>query len=185
MFSAPLPHGLRIGRRRGYPRPRRAQAYARTAVLALLLCAACSRSAVQAAAELERLGWELEAGALATAVSQGNPEIVDLILAVGVDPNEPTSGGVTPLMVAARRGDLKLVQRLVQAGAELDLQDHQRRTALMYAIEHRHPDVVEWLLDQGADPNLRDDHARTALGYAQRQKLEQVVVMLRDEGAIH
>lgn len=85
---------------------------------------------------------------------------------------------LTPLILAARRGDLELVELLLDRGARVDgpcgCANHE--TALFTAAVHGHQAVVHRLLAAGADPNaphrvgltplhvahLRDDQASIA-----------------------
>jgi ankyrin repeat protein len=72
----------------------------------------------------------------------------------------------TPLMLAARTGQLEVVRLLVQAGAKLDLQNDQGKTALILSMEKGgSPELTKLLVRSGADINIRDDDGKTALDY--------------------
>ncbi|MCA8920297.1 MAG: ankyrin repeat domain-containing protein [Planctomycetes bacterium] len=76
------------------------------------------------------------------------------------------SAGHTPLMVAARRGELELVEQLLAAGAEVDARSPFGRTALMVAAQAGQTEVVAALLRAGASVDLRDKERQSALTLA-------------------
>lgn len=73
------------------------------------------------------------------------------------------SGGLTPLLYAARSGCLECAQALLRAGAGINRPTPDGVTPLMNAIDNNHFDVADLLLDEGANPYLYDWWGRTAL----------------------
>jgi len=80
---------------------------------------------------------------------------------------EALGGAKTPLLYAARQGDLETTRLLVEAGADLEQADANGTTPLLTAIingsvavqpgEHTdHLDVAWYLIEQGADINATD-----------------------------
>ena len=65
-------------------------------------------------------------------------------------------GGFTPLLFAARVGDLGSAQILVEAGADVNDVAPEGVSALVVAAHSGHGDVARFLLDRGADPNHAD-----------------------------
>lgn len=72
------------------------------------------------------------------------------------NPNIVTSGGVTPLMLAASGGDFKAVKQFIQAGANVNARDEDGRTALYYAAFYipngQHElELINFLKNEGSD----------------------------------
>ena len=63
--------------------------------------------------------------------------------------------GISPLLLAARKGNFDLVKLLVEHGAALNC-EHARKTPLHEAVSHGHLDIVQYLLERGADVNAKD-----------------------------
>jgi len=75
-----------------------------------------------------------------------------------------TQGGLTPLHLAARQGQLDAVKALLEAGADLNQPsagDHI--TPITIAIVNGHYDLAKFMLDKGADPRLAEDNGVTPL----------------------
>src|ERR1019366_1245535 len=66
------------------------------------------------------------------------------------------SGGLTPLMFAAREGDMDSAKVLVSAGANLNAAAADLSTALGLSIQNGFYDVASFLIDKGADVNQSD-----------------------------
>jgi ankyrin repeat protein len=72
-------------------------------------------------------------------------------------------GGLTPLVFAARRGDLESIKILVDAGADVNQETHYGWTPLLTATQNRYYIAADFLLDHGADPNLANKGGWTPL----------------------
>ena len=82
--------------------------------------------------------------------------------------NEPRvqyrpTGGLTPLLYAARAGCLGCVQAMLKAGADKDRPNPDGMTPMMMALDNGHVAVASYLLDQGANPHTWDWWGRTPL----------------------
>ena len=74
------------------------------------------------------------------------------------------TGGMTPLLLAARGGYTDSVKLLVAAGANVNQVSAGDRTSpLLIATINGHFDLAKWLLDQGADPKLASFNGVTPL----------------------
>ena len=95
------------------------------------------------------------------AASDGNVEMVKLLLQGGADPNligpDHTSG--SPLFQAAREGHSEVVGLLLEAGADPDAgawRDGCEKGATPLMAGAQNPEIVQKLLAAGADPHLSD-----------------------------
>jgi uncharacterized protein len=66
-------------------------------------------------------------------------------------------GGLTPLLFAAREGNLETVKALLQAGADVNQTSEFGWTALLVATQNRYYQMGVYLLDHGADPNIANE----------------------------
>jgi ankyrin repeat protein len=89
---------------------------------------------------------------------------------------------VTPLMRAARKGEVDSVKRLLAEGADVNARDWMGRTAWLHACEFARasPQVVALLLAAGADPNTADRAGVTALMEAASFAEDNSLVILRN-----
>jgi uncharacterized protein len=120
--------------------------------------------------------------ALMWAAAEGRPEMVAFLISRGAAVNvratandwlnqmtsEPRvqyrpTGGLTPLLYAARDGCLGCVEALLKGGADIDLPNPDGMTPLMVAIDNSYFEVARYLLDHGANPHTWDWWGRTPL----------------------
>lgn len=120
--------------------------------------------------------------ALMWAAARRHPEMMRLLIAKGaavnavsIDrdyqrhvtaegrPKSLDSGGLTPLLYAARENCAACVDVLVAAGADLDLPDPDGVTPLHVAIMNANWDVAKQLIDAGADVNQWDVYGEAPL----------------------
>jgi len=120
--------------------------------------------------------------ALMWAAAERNAEGVELLLAHGAQLNvhafstdwgnqitsEPRAqyrptGGLTPLLYAARSGCQRCVAAMLKAGADINQPNPDGITPLMTAIDNLHFDLAKELLARGANPHTWDWWGRTPL----------------------
>lgn len=143
--------------------------------------------------------------ALMWAVAQRNPAVVEVLLAHGADVHARTNvwtevvkttlevmnpayvtdiqqGGYTPLLFAARLGDLASAKLLVASGANVNDTAPYGTSALVVAAHSGHGELAVFLLEKGADPNSILA-GYTALHAALLHKDEKLVAALVARGA--
>ena len=72
-------------------------------------------------------------------------------------------GGLTPLVFAAREGDLESAKLLIEAGAPINQVTEYGWTPLLTAVNNRNYQLAKYLLDKGADPNIANKGGWTPL----------------------
>ena len=92
------------------------------------------------------------------------------------------AGGFTPLLFAARHGDVASARLLLNAGADVDETGADGNSALVLATMSSHPRLAEFLLARGANPNA-DGAGYTALHAAILRADRSLVRMLLARGA--
>lgn len=141
-----------------------------------------ARRLVEAGADVNAPERFRDQTALMWAAAANHGEMVTFLVSAGADiaarahandwPNQMTSeprvqyrptGGLTPLLYAARAGCLDCVQAILGGGADIDTPNPDGMTALMMATDNAHDDVALFLLEMGANPHIWDWWGRTAL----------------------
>jgi ankyrin repeat protein len=102
---------------------------------------------------------------LSAAVENENPELVEILLQAGADPNLSGSASTTPLHLAAQHESAEIVAALLNAGAEVDPTVFMSGSPLNLGAGDF--EVLKLLLEAGADPNGHS--ARSPLQTALRE----------------
>jgi ankyrin repeat protein len=129
------------------------------------------------AVDMHTLATSFGRPVLPRAVTEGSVGAAKMLLAHGADPNKPlktkvlkrtyTPGdarlaeGATPLMRAAKSGDVVMMRMLIAGGADLDRANAAGETALHIAMNS--PKTVRFLTDEGASPDIRNARGLTPL----------------------
>ena len=110
--------------------------------------------------------------ALHLAVAMADPEVVQLLLDAGADPNARNRDGETPLIWAAQGGRGDVATLLLDRGADPEIRGgRQEWTALSWAEASGHTEVAELLRGHGASEATEAD--RRLAGAVRRGQLEE------------
>jgi ankyrin repeat protein len=121
------------------------------------------------------------------AVSDGQPEIVTVLLDAGANIESAGPGGRHPLHSAAARGRSAVAELLIARGAKVDALDESARTPLIFAAQVSamvdSTETVRILLKAAADPRKEDgSYHMSALHFAAAKGSVSVVGLLLDAG---
>ena len=108
---------------------------------------------LQHGADVDAATMETRSTALMWAVAESHRDSVRALLDAGANPHASTAAGFTPLLFAARNGDVPMARLLLAAGVDVNHTGADRTHALPYAIVRGHDAFARFLLDRGADPN--------------------------------
>lgn len=89
-----------------------------------------------------------------------------------------THGGSSPLLFAARQGDIETTQALIDAGANVNDQAASGASALVIAAHSGHGPLGVYLLEKGADPNGAEAGYTALHAAVLRSQLELVEALL-------
>lgn len=122
---------------------------------------------------------------LIAGIQQENTQQVIQMLLKGASPNQQIQVNqhlrTTPLLWAARKGDLSLVLLLLEKGADPNLRIPKGNTAIMWAAWHGNLEMLKALLAKGADLKLSKE-GQTALSYAAGQGRLEILKYLQQKG---
>ena len=114
-------------------------------------------------------------GAWAQEAAPSRPERVSL--------DTRDAHGLTPLVIAASKGEADTVRSLLAQGASVNATSADGRTALIAAVQQGHIDVVQSLIDGGANLDAATRGTGTALEVAERKGEAQIAALLLASGA--
>lgn len=121
--------------------------------------------------------------ALMWAAEQNHADVVRLLASRGADVNAQgkvniwekqyglnakvkeggNTGGLTPLILAAREGALDSVTALLAAGADVNKVSGDDSSAMMVAVQNGHYKLATLLLEKGTNPNIQNNKGWNAL----------------------
>jgi ankyrin repeat protein len=143
---------------------------------------AVAKLLVQHGADVNRREHFKDQSAVMWAAGESKADMVAFLVSKGADltvraratdwptqiTNEPRvqyrpTGGLTPLLYAARAGCLGCAKAMLDAGADTDRPNPDGMTPMMMALDNGYPAVARYLLDHGANPHTWDWWGRTPL----------------------
>lgn len=110
-------------------------------------------------------------------------KIMDELIAMSSELDEPDYDGVTNLYLACENDDADEVLRLLLKKANPNQVCHHDWTPLQLAAHEGYTKIVDLLLQYGADPNLLDKNGDAPLHFAARTGNEDIVKLLLAKGA--
>ncbi|MBR3632012.1 MAG: ankyrin repeat domain-containing protein [Elusimicrobiaceae bacterium] len=104
---------------------------------------------------------------LVRAIKTNDADRVRTLIYANVDVNERNYAGITPLTIAAEKGNMEIIKKLIEeGGASINTPSSYGVTPLIAAAAAGNREVVGYLLANGADPTAKDDLGKTALLHA-------------------
>jgi len=100
--------------------------------------------------------------ALMWAISERHIDVISILLQANADIHAVSVGHFTPIMFAARAGNVDIAKLLIQKGATPNKTTHGH-APLVIAIEQGHVPMARFLLEEGADPNVLMDNGNRPL----------------------
>jgi serine/threonine-protein phosphatase 6 regulatory ankyrin repeat subunit B len=120
---------------------------------------------------------------LGCAAYANNVDMVDSILAHGVDANFAAINGDTALINAVEDSCIAAAEELIAKGASVDAQNKKGRTALMVAAMNSNHLMIQTLMDHHAKLDLKDADGKTALMLACGLERNDLATQLINAGA--
>ncbi|NES22961.1 MAG: hypothetical protein F6K41_29585 [Symploca sp. SIO3E6] len=100
------------------------------------------------------------------------PDVAELLIVKGADPNAKDNHGTTPLQLAMLC-DSRVAQLLIDQGADLKINDHGGGT-LLHWVQNK--DTAELLIKKGADVNAKDKHGITPLHLPKNKDVAELLI---------
>ncbi|OGF64548.1 MAG: hypothetical protein A2Y62_06930 [Candidatus Fischerbacteria bacterium RBG_13_37_8] len=136
---------------------------------------------IGAGASAQGKGGNSQQSAILSAACNGRVSLFRDLLNTGVDLSKAGDArGFTPIVCAARNGNLEIVNMIIEKKAEIDIRNMDGRAAL---AESSKPEITRALLKAGANIELKDYTGATPLLYAAWKRSDEVLKELIDAGA--
>ena len=120
---------------------------------------------------------------LQLAITTGHPDIVNVLLAAGANPDLADRWGNTPLIWAADKQQTAIAHRLLQARADPAAKSNKGKTALYFAARNGDQTLAQALLAAGVPVNPLTDDNRSPLYQAIIANHTEMVRLLLSHGA--
>lgn len=116
------------------------------------------------------------------AASEGEIEVVELLISRGADVNARDLEGETPLFGAVDHStDVSSI--LLEAGSDVNTRNYEGKTALHKLAYYGERIESKFLIEHGAKIKVKDNDGRSPLHYAALSGLQEEVVLLISYGA--
>lgn len=112
------------------------------------------------------------------ALYAGFPNVAQVLLDGGADPNWVGSNRSPLSHIPARNGDTEWMRLLLDAGADVDGSDHSGNNPLLLASQSGHLSIVKMLVEKGANLCPIDEELETPLLLAMQYRREDIAIYL-------
>ncbi len=116
-------------------------------------------------------------------IPKGKVADIKLVLLSNRETINDVIDGMTPMMLAASRGNVDIIELLFTLGADPNKRGSMERTALQYAAEKNHIEAVKRLLSYGADIDAYDNGRLTPLIMAASRGYTDLGLLFVEKGA--
>ncbi len=116
-------------------------------------------------------------------IHSGNTDEVKQALISDKETINEVVNGMTPIMLAASKGNVEMIDLLFTQGADPNKRGSMKRTALQYAAEKNHLEASKRLLAYGADIDAYDNGKLTPLIMAANRGYTELGLLLIEKGA--
>lgn len=109
----------------------------------------------------------------------GDPQMIHLLVAHGIDVNHRDESQDTPLIVSVRAWNAspEVIAALIEAGADVNARNIMRDTALYSAVYHDRIETVRLLIAAGADPTIPNTRGETAMDIARTRNFSEMELL--------
>ena len=105
---------------------------------------------LQAGADVNQQSREsMKVSALHSAAAARRPDIVEMLLAKGANPNLRAEGGVTVFHAAGATGQVEVAEMLLKRGGDINATDSSGKTPLAQALNNKNDAMAAWLQAHG------------------------------------
>ncbi|PVH75975.1 ankyrin [Cadophora sp. DSE1049] len=120
------------------------------------------------------------------AAKLGNVDMIQQLLAKGVEPDLKNPRCVSPLWIAAVSGHHRVVQVLLSnTSVDVNSKSISARSPIFWAAARGYKAVVKLLLDAGADPGAMDIDGNTPLSKAKQNGFREIEIMMARHDSLY
>jgi len=123
------------------------------------------RHLIKAGADVHHKETRQYETALMTAINVGRIDYIKMLISAGATVKDKNRYGTTPLMLAAKKGNLNCLKQMLFLNNNQNINDVDtwQRNALTYALENKHLKCCELLLKFGAHSDKLDKNSHAEL----------------------